>query len=171
MVTLLALGYAGIARGGDLTVTVGVVGKSTPDPAKTGQESLEKVLTGYTLSEITGIQLSAGRFEESDWKWLKEYSRALSGLKRFELTDALESVATISLNKAYFGDSIQELHLAKLTSVNDDAFNDCSSLTSVSLPSVTSVGASAFMGCKNLTSVSLPSATEIEYRHSAIARV
>lgn len=164
LVTLLAVGCAGIARGGDLTVAVSVVGKSTPDPAKTGQESLEKALTGYKLSDITCIQVSAGRFEESDWKKLKENSRELSGLKRFELTDALESVATISLNKAYFGTSIQELYLAKLTSVNDDAFNDCSSLTSISLPSVTSVGASAFMGCKNLTSVSLPSATEIEYR-------
>lgn len=43
-----------------------------------------------------------------------------------------------------------------VTRIGDDAFRDCSDLTSVTIPSsVTSIGASAFFSCRGLTSVTI----------------
>ena len=46
---------------------------------------------------------------------------------------------------------------AGVTSIGDDEFRDCSSLTSIEIPdSVTSIGERAFYGCDGLTSITIP---------------
>lgn len=48
-----------------------------------------------------------------------------------------------------------------VTSIEENAFSSCSSLTSVDMPSVTSIKYQAFNDCKRLTSVNMPSVTSI----------
>ena len=47
------------------------------------------------------------------------------------------------------------------TTIETDAFANCSGLTTVSLPAATTVKSNAFSRCSNLTTVSLPAATSI----------
>ena len=55
---------------------------------------------------------------------------------------------------------------SSVTSIGENAFYECSGLTSVTIPnSVTSIGERAFYQCKGLTSVTIPnSVTSIEYQ-------
>ena len=45
----------------------------------------------------------------------------------------------------------------RVTSIGNDAFSDCSDLTSITIPEgVTSIGKETFSGCSGLTSVTIP---------------
>ncbi len=57
----------------------------------------------------------------------------------------------IGLTSVYFGENSQ------LTTIGNEAFYSCRSLTSITIPdSVTSIGSGAFYGCSNLTSINIP---------------
>ena len=60
--------------------------------------------------------------------------------------------------KNIFGDQVTKYVIGEgVTSIGDNAFNNCSSMTSMTIPnSVTSIGDMAFNGCSGLTSVSIP---------------
>ena len=64
-------------------------------------------------------------------------------------------------NRAPWGDSREKVKQIIIgddaTTIGEDAFRDCSNLTSVTIPnSVTTIGNSAFSGCRSLTSVTIP---------------
>ena len=57
----------------------------------------------------------------------------------------------------YIPSSLKSVVITSATSIGDNAFLDCRSLTSVKIPNtVTSIGRSAFSGCRSLTSITLP---------------
>ena len=61
----------------------------------------------------------------------------------------------------YYSYYIDQVYLdGEITSIGDNAFYNCSSLTSVTIPgSVTSIGDDAFSGCSSLTSITIPDST------------
>ncbi|MCH5311368.1 MAG: leucine-rich repeat domain-containing protein [Prevotella sp.] len=80
------------------------------------------------------------------------------------INNSTELEVTYSYSYRYSGDiKIPETvtilnKTRKVTSIDKDAFYDCSGLTSVTIPSsVTSIGNSAFFCCSGLTSITIPS--------------
>ena len=62
-----------------------------------------------------------------------------------------------SYNDDYVPASLKEVIITGGTSIRDYAFEDCTSLTSITIPDgVTSIGRSAFSGCTSLTSITMP---------------
>ena len=60
-------------------------------------------------------------------------------------------------NERYTPESLKEVIITGGTSIGDEAFYECSGLTSVTiLDSVTSIGSRAFSGCSGLTSIIIP---------------
>ncbi|WP_294846962.1 leucine-rich repeat protein [uncultured Eubacterium sp.] len=68
--------------------------------------------------------------------------------------------AMYDYNNVYYGYSLNMLTVkieAGVTTIGNEAFLNCSSLTSVTIPnSVTTIGLRAFDGCRSLTSVTIP---------------
>ena len=77
--------------------------------------------------------------------------------------DTPSSVTTIG--DEAFGEcsSLTSISMPSVTTIYDWAFYDCDALTSVSMPSVTTIGEYAFYECSSLTSISMPSVTTIGY--------
>ncbi len=108
---------------------------------KNGQESLELVDTADGF-----------RFVKED--------------EQYKLIAYLGDKETVTLPESAFGNpytvykmqGVQNVILsAGTTSIGGSAFEDCSSLTSITIPdSVTSIGISAFEGCSSLTSIAIP---------------
>ena len=74
----------------------------------------------------------------------------------------IDGVAQPSVVSAYTftttGEHTVKYTLTGPTSINDNAFRECPSLTSINIPnSVTSIGMQAFWGCTSLTSINIPS--------------
>ena len=95
------------------------------------------------------------------WKWDTDGDGELSEVEAAAVTDL-----GMVFNKKSDITSFDELqYFTGLTSINDNAFDECIHLTSVIIPnSVTSIGEYAFVNCYELTSVTIPnSVTSIGY--------
>ena len=162
VVALLLVACSGAVWGDGLKVTITKKGGGTE--IKTGQASLAMAFKWLALKEVEGIEVSAGTFTEADWEWLMTKRQELSGLKKFEVTNDIRSVADIpnsSYHDPYFGAALEELRVAKLNEVGRGAFARCSNLRSVSLPSTTKIGEDAFHSCGKLAIISIPRAANI----------
>ena len=69
-----------------------------------------------------------------------------------------DSVTSIGENAFYWCGSLTSIIIPdSMTSIGDSAFYECKSLTSITIPDgVTSIGHCAFYGCKSLTSITIP---------------
>ena len=162
VVVLLVLACSGAVWGDNLTVTI--TKRNGAERTETGQESLQKALQGYGLYEVDSIEVSAGSFETDDWYWLKANVDNLNSLKKFVVTDEVESVADVPdtyYSQPFFAESLEELRVSMLKKVGENAFDRCYGLRIVSLPDATKIGMDAFNGCNSLVRISLPAATEL----------
>lgn len=145
LVILFALVGAQSAWAGNLTVKVVKVDKS--EETKTAQASLQAALTGYTLSEVASLEISAGEFQAADWDWLRQNRTELSALAHFTITDELTSVADMQTSYGsynYFNGALQTVSVAKANKITSRAFEDLKGLTKVAFPDAAEVESSAF---------------------------
>ena len=77
--------------------------------------------------------------------------------------ETVTSLDAVFKNNAYIGSFDELRFFTGLSAVNDNAFINCTNLSSIIIPeSVTSIGVSAFQNCKSLASIIIPgSVTEI----------
>ena len=69
-----------------------------------------------------------------------------------------DSITSIGDEAFYYCTSLTSITIPdSVTSIGDEAFRGCSSLTSITIPdSITSIGDEAFRGCSSLTSITIP---------------
>ncbi|MCR5050417.1 MAG: leucine-rich repeat domain-containing protein [Paludibacteraceae bacterium] len=132
----------------------------------------EEIMVGQKVSIATQICNYNGIIESVSYSQVSVLSRVISGMCGDNLVWALDrenmKLTIYGTGNMYDnnkpwekyieGKDLKELILLDgVTSIGDDAFAYCSSLTSVTIPnSVTSIGDWAFAECSSLTSVTIP---------------
>ena len=102
---------------------------------------------------------------EIKWKLTRDGTVTITGYNgtssEIEIPDTINGYCVTSIgDDAFYGcSSITSIEIpSSVTSIGEDAFRGCSSLTSVEIPSsVTSIGNYAFYNCSSLTSIEIPS--------------
>ena len=123
--------------------------------------SLAMILTALPLAGVTAFAAVSGDFEytilEDGTAEITDYTGSAETL---EIPSTLDGYAVTSIGEEafYACDSLTSVTiLNSVTSIGDYAFGGCNNLTSVTIPdSVTSIGDWAFAWCNSLTSVTIP---------------
>ena len=147
--------------------------------------SLESVIIGNGVTSIgfwafescsglKSIDIGAG-IQEVSWlpRNVSKITITISKDNPYLATDSkaifVKSNGKLSLSKYISTDTTYDIPAAvndiPVTSIGDDAFMNCSGLTSITIPSsITSIGYRAFNGCSGLTAITIPdSVTSIEF--------
>ena len=121
-----------------------------------GRDAFEgcSALTAITVDESNPIYSSENNVLLS--KKDKRLIRAGVGLEKYDIPSWVTSIG----DQAFRGcSSLTSINIpSSVTSIGFNALGGCSSLTSINIPSsVTSIGDQAFRGCSSLTSINIPS--------------
>ena len=111
-------------------------------------------------------------YNESDIQAIASAIRAKNGLSStYTVSQMASAIQNIPSGSGGGGNTDMEDSLvtralstyenSRVTSIGNNAFQECSRLTSVSFPQTTNIGSNAFQGCIALTSVSFPQTTNI----------
>ena len=161
----------------DAPVTLGVKTRlmtGVCSDADTGKYAGEKVDDLYVTSFASVESGTCG--ENVKWTLTKDGTLTISGtgaMTDYVFSDGApwrsfrsqvktvvieNGVTSIGNNAFYNCSSLTSVTIPKsVTSIGESAFGDCTSLTSVTIPnSVTSIGKAAFYNCTSLTSVTIP---------------
>ena len=111
----------------------------------------------FLFAALATLVASAQTKVEIEGIWYNLTSETLQaevtykGSSYSEYTDEYSGSITIPATVTYEGKEYS------VTSIGNDAFRDCSSLTAITLPEgVTSIEISAFQGCTSLTAITIP---------------
>ncbi|MBQ9471185.1 MAG: leucine-rich repeat protein [Bacteroidales bacterium] len=125
---------------------------------------------GIPLGNIESIEVIKGSVTNSDWTHLKDETRNINNIKRFTIANSATSVADIknlgsnaTKDDLYLAPSIEELSIAKMTSIGNYAFQYAPNLKYIHMPDVKTVMVGAFRYLPSLTKVSMPN---VEYVRS-----
>ena len=113
-------------------------------------------ITSYTYTDLTVAVTYRGDFYNS---YSGEYSGAVTIPSTVNYDGAAYSVTSIGDEAFMLCRSLTSINIPEgVTSIGEDAFYGCSSLTSITIPEgVTSIGEDAFYGCRSLTAITIPS--------------
>ena len=111
----------------------------------------------FLFAALLSLAASAQTKVEIDGIWynlvskVKQAEVTYKGSSYYEYTGEYSGSITIPAIVTHEGKEYS------VTSIGDEAFRDCTSLTAITLPeSVTSIGRDAFHGCWGLTTITIP---------------
>ena len=143
--------------------------RALPNVEKSSQTEWAIKLGDQTINQIQEVQIEDGitgigafNFENATKKY-----NALT-------TVTLPSSVTTIGQGAFLQSAVTTIDLKNVTSIGDNAFQDCKSLATVTGNGVETVGQSAFSGCSALTSFDFPKVTQIAayaFKNSGIKNV
>lgn len=118
---------------------------------------------GVGRNAIESIEVTKGNFTASDWSRLSNNRGKLNNLKKFVISNTITSVAvpndlhsSVTGDDLYLPPSVEEVHIAKLSSIGQYVFQGARDLKYLSLPNLIQANVSTFKYMPKLQKISLP---------------